>query len=137
MATHDEARRYLEIALANAGVDLANASRAIGRNAAYLQQYIRRGKPRWLNEQDRDTLVVLYDLEGPRLQPPVKIVRTPLGSDRVQQSEAYPPKLGKVIKDPRTLDLLDIWERIRRDDAREMALRVLRTFEDVPASATG
>jgi len=38
------------------GLDLANLSRAIGRNAAYLQQYIRRGIPRVLPEDVREAL---------------------------------------------------------------------------------
>ena len=36
--------------------DLRMASRAIGRNAAYLHQFIHRGTPRVLAENDRETL---------------------------------------------------------------------------------
>ena len=35
------------------GESLANLSRIIGRNAAYLQQFVTRGSPRRLPEDDR------------------------------------------------------------------------------------
>ncbi|SEJ32484.1 Peptidase S24-like [Sphingomonas sp. OV641] len=38
------------------GVSLSELSRLIGRNMAYLQQFVRRGTPRRLAEQDRQTL---------------------------------------------------------------------------------
>ena len=38
------------------GSNLRMASRAIGRNAAYLHQFIHRGTPRVLAENDRETL---------------------------------------------------------------------------------
>ena len=38
------------------GSDLKNASNAIGRNPAYLHQFVYRGTPRILSEQDRDAL---------------------------------------------------------------------------------
>ncbi|MGN5374741.1 hypothetical protein [Sphingomonas hankookensis] len=38
------------------GVSLAELSRILGRNPAYVQQYIDRGSPRRLSEPDRATL---------------------------------------------------------------------------------
>lgn len=137
MPTPKEAQDYLGAALEAFGVDLATASRAIGRNHAYLQQYVRYGKPAWLKEQDRDTLVLLYDLEVSRLQPPPKVVRAPLSSDDRKQSQADAPKLGKVIKDPGALELLDIYADIEGDDARTLAKRVLRGFTRNAANRTG
>ena len=46
----DMVRRRLRDALAAAGISLKEASRAIGRNDAYLQQFLFRGSPRRLPE---------------------------------------------------------------------------------------
>lgn len=41
---------------AERGHDLATLSRVIGRNKAYIQQFVKRGTPRRLTEEDRGTL---------------------------------------------------------------------------------
>ncbi len=65
-------RDYLASALKHAGVDMLQASLAIGKNKAYIQQYLADGKPQFLREEDRDVLVRLYGIDGDRLKPPVK-----------------------------------------------------------------
>lgn len=53
----DDRTRERLLALANArGVSLAGLSEMIGRNSSYLQQFIRRGSPRKLEERDRRIL---------------------------------------------------------------------------------
>jgi len=52
----DQARMNLLTLIADNGTDLANVSQAIGRNAAYLQQFIKRGSPRSLGEPEREAL---------------------------------------------------------------------------------
>lgn len=47
--------RLLELAQAR-GVSLAGLSELLGRNPSYLQQFIRKGSPRKLEEEDRATL---------------------------------------------------------------------------------
>jgi transposase-like protein len=50
----DESHRLrLTQLAADRGASLASLSRMIGRNAAYLQQYVERGSPRRLGEDDR------------------------------------------------------------------------------------
>ena len=49
----DDPRRMLDRLLTEKGVDYAQLSARIGRNPAYIQQYIKRGSPRRLGEQDR------------------------------------------------------------------------------------
>ncbi len=49
----DDPRRMLDRLLTEKGVDYAQLSASIGRNPAYIQQYIKRGSPRRLGEQDR------------------------------------------------------------------------------------
>lgn len=49
----DPHRLRLTMLVADRGASLAALSRMIGRNAAYLQQYVERGTPRRLAEDDR------------------------------------------------------------------------------------
>jgi hypothetical protein len=67
------ARAYLEGALP-LGI-WAEASKKIGHNHAFIQQCIRRGKPKFLTEPDRDLLARTYDLDAEILKPPRKSVR--------------------------------------------------------------
>ena len=54
--TRDPARDALRERLWQAGTSLAEASLAIGRNKAYLHQYLTRGMPRVLSWQDSESL---------------------------------------------------------------------------------
>jgi phage repressor protein C with HTH and peptisase S24 domain len=54
--------------------DYAGLSRMLGRNAAYIQQFIKRGVPKRLSEEDRRKLARYFDVEesllgGPASQP--------------------------------------------------------------------
>ena len=51
-----EPRKLLERLCAERGEDFAGLSRLIGRNSAYIQQFVRRGVPRKLSESDRRKL---------------------------------------------------------------------------------
>ena len=55
----DPVRDRLREQLWQSGVSLAEASLAIGRNKAYLQQYLARGMPRVLSFQDSEALGTL------------------------------------------------------------------------------
>lgn len=54
--------RLLELAQTN-GASLAGLSELIGRNASYLQQFIRKGSPRKLEEQDRRKLARFFGVD--------------------------------------------------------------------------
>lgn len=43
--------------------DYASLSRMLGRNAAYIQQFIKRGTPRILSEKDRRTLAACFGVK--------------------------------------------------------------------------
>ena len=58
-----DARANLNAAVEKAGLDLAKASRAIGRNPTYLQQFVQYGKPRRLGQVDRAKLAALLRIE--------------------------------------------------------------------------
>lgn len=54
--------RLLELAQAR-GASLAGLSELIGRNASYLQQFIRKGSPRKLEERDRRRLAQFFGVD--------------------------------------------------------------------------
>ena len=65
----DPARaRLLELAQAR-GSSLAALSKLIDRNSSYLQQFIRKGSPRKLEEQDRRTLAQFFGVDESELAP--------------------------------------------------------------------
>ncbi len=55
MVTTDPRVRLLELA-GSRGISLSRLSALIGRNSTYLQQFVRKGSPRKLEESDRRTL---------------------------------------------------------------------------------
>lgn len=59
MVSADPRERLLELAAVR-GVSLAQLSAMIGRNSAYLQQFIRKGSPRKLEEGDRARLARFF-----------------------------------------------------------------------------
>jgi hypothetical protein len=67
-------RAALEHLIRERGEDYASLSRLIGRNPAYVQQYIKRGTPRRLDERDRRLLARYFGvadalLGGPPAEP--------------------------------------------------------------------
>lgn len=56
MDDSQDARTALERLIADRGENYADLSRLIGRNPAYIQQFIKRGTPRKLDEDDRRVL---------------------------------------------------------------------------------
>ncbi len=58
-----EARDTLGELAKGAGVSLAFLSKRLGRNAAYLQQFVRRGTPRRLDEEDRRWLAAFFGVD--------------------------------------------------------------------------
>jgi phage repressor protein C with HTH and peptisase S24 domain len=76
-------RAVLERLIRERGEDYAGLSRLIGRNAAYVQQYIKRGSPRRLAEDDRRQLAEYFGIDeawlGGReaIEPAPELVRVP------------------------------------------------------------
>lgn len=70
---NEDARANL-LQLANdRGASLAGLSALIGRNSSYLQQYIRKGSPRKLEERDRRTLARFFGIDESLLGAPEDI----------------------------------------------------------------
>jgi phage repressor protein C with HTH and peptisase S24 domain len=58
-----DTRAVLQRLIEERGEDYAGLSRLIGRNPAYIQQYIKRGSPRRLAEQDRGLLARYFGVD--------------------------------------------------------------------------
>lgn len=68
--TDAEARSALAALIVERREDYAGLSRLIGRNPAYIQQYVRRGSPRRLDERDRRTLADYFGVDESALGGP-------------------------------------------------------------------
>jgi phage repressor protein C with HTH and peptisase S24 domain len=59
----ENARNALQRLIEERGEDYSGLSRLLGRNAAYVQQYIKRGSPKRLSEQDRRKLARYFGVD--------------------------------------------------------------------------
>lgn len=69
MGTSDP-RAALDALVTASGESYAALSRLLGRNAAYLQQFVRRGSPRRLAERDRRVLAAYFGVDEAALGAP-------------------------------------------------------------------
>ena len=81
----EDARKALDDLIQQRGCNYSSISRLLGRNAAYIQQYIRRGSPRQLDEQDRSVLARFFGVDEKilgaperRSGPVVELVHVPV-----------------------------------------------------------
>lgn len=72
MENMDGARHALAAAMERHGVDCAQLSRLIGRNPAYIQQYLQRGSPRQLAERDRALIAQFLNVTEGALGAPAR-----------------------------------------------------------------
>lgn len=71
-----DARAALEALVRERGEDYSSLSRLIGRNPAYIQQFIKRGTPQKLSEEDRRTLAAYFRVPEEALGgPPAAVIR--------------------------------------------------------------
>lgn len=59
----DDARAELDRLIRQRGENYGALSRMLGRNPAYIQQFIKRGTPRWLDERDRRALARFFGVD--------------------------------------------------------------------------
>ena len=77
--TDEEARAALQRLIEDKGEDYSGLSRLLGRNAAYVQQYIKRGSPRRLAEADRRLLSRYFGVDEVALGGPAAMAGRPAG----------------------------------------------------------
>lgn len=105
----DVARTTLQRLCSERGESLAGLSRLLGRNEAYIQQYLRKGSPRRLPETERRTLSRYFSipdamLGGPAAEPEVAgstliavtraAVRASAGAGTVAEDERARPQFA-------------------------------------------
>jgi len=109
-------REALARLLKERGEDFAGLSRLIGKNPAYIQQYIKRGTPRKLDEDDRRTIARFLGVDeallgGPTTRPRdestdgmIKVPRLDVGASAgpgaINESEAA---ISHIAFDPKWL----------------------------------
>ena len=75
----NDPRHVLERLCAERGEDFAGLSRMLGRNPAYIQQYVRRGVPRRLGEEERRKLARYFGVAETLLGGPPADAAAPTG----------------------------------------------------------
>lgn len=138
MADLDQ-RAALERLIHERGEDMAGLSRLLGRNPAYLQQFIRRGTPRRLGEADRRVLARYFQVDevllgGPpgsgvsALRPVRRLrVEASAGPGAIEPEEAG---AGEVGFDPR-------WLRRIAGGSEELSIIEVRGDSMAPTLADG
>lgn len=81
----DDPRLMLERLCAERGEDFAGLSRMLGRNPAYIQQFVRRGVPKRLKEEERRKLARYFSISESLLGGPPDDERTASGLVSVQR----------------------------------------------------
>ena len=79
-----DVRQTLERLIAARGVSLAGVSQLLGKNPAYIQQFIKRGTPKRLDERDRRILAQFFGVSETQLGAPD------------DQAPARPGRAGRV-----------------------------------------
>jgi phage repressor protein C with HTH and peptisase S24 domain len=85
-AMPNDPREVLERLCAERGEDFAGLSRLLGKNPAYIQQYIRRGTPRRLKEDERRKLARYFGVTEHLLGGPERDDEAPAGMIAVARS---------------------------------------------------
>lgn len=131
----DKVRAALRRLIEDRGVDMAAVSRAIGKNHAYIQQYLNRGVPADLGYKSAVALagyfgcgVETFGIKGVkasndgRPRHPIESIRRLIGLDAAQFARALNEK---------ETDLADI-EQGRKPLTEKLLLKICTTFEIEP-----
>jgi len=97
-APSDPVRDLVREAIARRGLDMATVSRQMGRNHAYIQQFLERGSPQTLGEEAREQLAPILGLKPAELR----------SAKRAASAEREPPN-ARIIG---PVDLIGPGERI-------------------------
>lgn len=90
-APGDPARARLLALASERGVSLAALSALIGRNGTYLQQFVRKGSPRKLEETDRRTLAEFFGVDEAELGAPARETVLTVGAPSVAGTPTRAP----------------------------------------------
>lgn len=140
-ADEEGARAELARLVAANPVSYAALSKMLGRNAAYLHQYMRRGSPQHLEEQDRTVLANFFGIDAARLGPATgeaiaaRLVKVP----KLDVRPSAGP--GSAVGNEATLISYDFDRRFLRDigqgDAASLSIVRVRGDSMAPTLADG
>jgi hypothetical protein len=125
--TQDDPRAALDRLIQDNGDDYVRLSRMLGRNAAYVQQYIKRGSPKLLPEKERGMLARYFGVDermigapdreqgnGLRLVPKLAVGAS-AGAGALTEAEGFAGKVGfdekwlrKLGVDPAQVSLIRV-----------------------------
>ena len=83
--SQSDARNRLGELSKERGASLASLSELLGRNPSYLQQFIKKGSPRKLEEGDRKTLAEFFGVDESELSKPQTSKKDAGDHDRLRQ----------------------------------------------------
>lgn len=129
------ARARLDALIREAGASYADVSRLLGKNPAYIQQFIRRGTPRRLAEEDRRALARHFGVPEAELGAPA-LSDPPSPTRRALLAAASPPG-GPDEGAARDYLLVPFLPRGRQRDGGEIAAGDALAFETGFARAIG
>jgi hypothetical protein len=129
----DDPRAVLERLIFERGEDCASLSRLIGRNPAYVQQFIKRGSPRRLAEPDRQRLARYFGVPetwlGATVAPrPVAMLVTVPVLDTA--ASAGPGAVGEDRLSAAGIGFSESWLRQLRPGGGKAGLSVIRVKGD-------
>ena len=115
----NDPRAVLERLCAERGEDFAGLSRMLGRNPAYIQQFVRRGVPKKLGESERRKLARYFSiaeslLGGPADDQPigglVPVKRTPVRASAGRSTSES--GMSARNRDARAGLVMPLWKRL-------------------------
>lgn len=96
----DPVRSNLLTLSKDSGLSLANLSNSLGKNPAYLQQYVRRGSPKKLPEELRYELATLLSVDeevlGGTVRPSKDTLREPATPDHRKNLKGFAARLSSA-----------------------------------------
>jgi phage repressor protein C with HTH and peptisase S24 domain len=124
----ESSRTVLQRLMEERGVGFSGLSRLIGRNPAYLQQFVRRGTPRRLAEADRRVLADFFQVDEMLLGGPAPLPAAPVISvARIAVRASAGPGAAVLAEDqlrPIAFDRAWLRELRVRDPAQLSMIRV-------------
>lgn len=128
----DDVRAALDALIRERGEDYSAISRLLGRNPAYVQQFIKRGSPRRLSEEDRRRLASYFRVPEERLGGPAGAVPASalVAVPRVEiGASAGPGGLAEIEERGRPIGFDEAWLR-DLGAGRAAALSIIRVAGD-------
>jgi len=89
----DEIRSLVLAKLDERGLNMAEVSKRLGKNQTYIQQFIKRGSPRWLPEDVRTTLSEILGIQEIQLRRPGSVNPNP------KNGNDFAPAPAKILSE--------------------------------------